>query len=311
MKRIAVIGAAAVGDYIFQADHLPEKGEIIQVETVGGYQLVPGGCAPNIAAGMKALGKIEPTLYYPVGDDPETEEIIRGWTEKGLHTKLTVVPGEASGRAFLVMQPDGSTICLSLLGASKAARVTNGKIPEEWVLITPVLCDYTETWLEMAVLSGKTIAVSGIGTDGILSHARQIRYIFVNRHESEQLCRAAGVPGLKELSERYWMLTLFVTDGTAGSRVYRNGSFETIPAVRADAFVDSTGAGDAYTGGTLSALMMGIDEVTAAYYGAACASYVVEAAGGQTGLPAWDMLEARLAVQFPEMRSIIDREGEA
>ena len=30
MEQITVVGAAAIGDYIFKVDHLPKKGEIVQ-----------------------------------------------------------------------------------------------------------------------------------------------------------------------------------------------------------------------------------------------------------------------------------------
>ena len=32
MEQITVVGAAAIGDYIFKVDHLPEKGEIVHIK---------------------------------------------------------------------------------------------------------------------------------------------------------------------------------------------------------------------------------------------------------------------------------------
>ena len=58
-KRISVVGGAAIGDYIFHVDHLPEKGEIVLINQPP-RPLVAGGCAPNIAAGIAALDRLTP-----------------------------------------------------------------------------------------------------------------------------------------------------------------------------------------------------------------------------------------------------------
>ena len=83
MEQITVAGAAAIGDYIFKVDHLPEKGEIVQIKD-SDFMFVPGGCAPNIAAGIASLGKAAPVLCYPVGKDSEGIEMEEHWKRKGI-----------------------------------------------------------------------------------------------------------------------------------------------------------------------------------------------------------------------------------
>lgn len=303
MRRIAVVGAAAVGDYIFRLNRLPEKGEIVRLDPGEPDKLIPGGCAPNIAAGLQSLGKIQPVLYYPVGRDLEALGIQAVWDEAGFRRHLTVVEDTPSGRAWMYMQPDGTTMCFSMLGAAGAAVPAPEEIQEEWVVIAPLFNDFTRTYLEQAVRQGKRVTLTGIGDGEILPYLDRIDNLILNRCEANALCAAAGCEGEQALSRRYARLTIYVTCGSEGSVLCRSGRRTAIPPVHADRLVDFTGAGDAYTSGVLSALAWGADAEDAAYWGAANASFVLQNFGGLTGMPAWADLEARLKKQFPQRKA--------
>ena len=299
MQRIAVIGAAAVGDYIFRLDRLPEKGEIVRLDPGEPDRLIPGGCAPNIAAGLQSLGKISPTLYYPVGEDLKKLGIQAVWDETGIRQHLTVVKGEPSGRAWMYMQPDGTTMCFSMLGAAGTANPPAEEIEEDWVVVAPLFNAFTRAYLEQAIRQKKRITLTGIGDGQILPYLDQVDNLILNRCEAAALSAAAGC-GEQALSRQYAGLTMFVTYGSQGSALYRSGWRTAIPAVQAERLVDFTGAGDAYTSGVLSALAAGAGVEEAACFGAANASFVLQNFGGLTGMPAWGDLEARLKKQVPQ-----------
>lgn len=73
-----------------------------------------------------------------------------------------------------------------------------------------------------------------------------------------------------------------------------------MPAIPAESAVDVTGAGDAFTAGVVYGLMNGYDPVDAAYIGACCASFAVEAKGAQTSLARRDDIQKRLGRFAPE-----------
>ena len=295
-KRITVVGAAAVGDYIFHVDHLPEMGEIVRVTTEP-QPLVLGGCAPNISAGMAALGQIEPILHYPVGDDAETQEVLKEWDSRGINCKLTVVPGCVSGRSWMFMQDDGTTMCFAYPGAAGEAAAGNCEM-EEWILVAPVLNQFTKAYLDAAVKDGKKIAVTGIGSRELVPYLEKLCVLVINRLECASLCAGAGCGSAQELSCLYPDLFLYVTNGSKGSSLYRGGQEDVIPTVQATRLVDFTGAGDSYTAGVMSSLLAGYDPVDAGWLGAAVASYVVAEFGGMDKFPTWDMLFQCLEEQF-------------
>jgi ribokinase len=75
-----------------------------------------------------------------------------------------------------------------------------------------------------------------------------------------------------------------VTAGASGSWVAERGELHHVPARAADV-VDTTGAGDAFTGALAVALALGHDLVEAAQRGAVVAAYAVGRPGAQASFP--------------------------
>ena len=296
-KRISVVGGAAIGDYIVHGDHRPEKGEIVLIDQEP-RPLVAGGCAPNIAAGIAALGQLTPVLCYPVGDDPDTAVMRRKWEQRGIECRLSEVHGKDSGRSWMFMQSDGTTMCFGYPGAADLAEPDTSSL-EDWVVVAPVLNRFTTAYLEAAIAAGLHVAVTGIGAPPLLDYLRNIDVLIINRCECAALCAAGNYLDAVALSAAYPELLLYVTSGSKGSVLYRCGGETPIPTVTADRLTDFTGAGDSYTSGLLSALLSGYDPVDAGWIGAANASFVVEQFGGQDiSFPTWDMIFQRLEDQF-------------
>jgi hypothetical protein len=84
---------------------------------------------------------------------------------------------------------------------------------------------------------------------------------------------------------------LAITDGSRGARVHADGAWRHISACPANE-LDPTGAGDAFAAGFLVALDEGADPWTAARFGAATASFVVEAVG--PAVPSRPAVEERM-----------------
>jgi len=302
MPHITVAGSAAVWDYIFPVDRLPEKGDIVSI-TRDSDEAYPGGCAPNIAAGVAALSGYRPNLYYPVGCEFQESGLKDVWAEKGIDcSELKYRSDVKSGYAWMFMQPDGSTMCFSYAGAAKGTVPASLERLGEWVVVTPMLNEFTLTILkEIAGNKSKKLILTGICSEGIIEFLESAYAVIINIHEAKILADLKGYSSIDELADSMGETILYITHGGNGSRVYYQGESTPIPIVQADKVLDFTGAGDAYTSGVVSGLVRGLTPVEAAYIGATNSSFVVEDFGGQSNLPSLELLKERLASYAPEI----------
>lgn len=89
---------------------------------------------------------------------------------------------------------------------------------------------------------------------------------------------AAGAAALRELGVRF----AIVTDGPRGAWVDHDDFVGHVPAIRVDT-IDTTGAGDAFTGGVLTGIIHGLDAEAAARLGAATGALATTTMGTFAG----------------------------
>ena len=82
----------------------------------------------------------------------------------------------------------------------------------------------------------------------------------------------------KIISDENPAVKLIITAGADGSYIYENGNMTIIPCIKEKEIVSTAGAGDAYLGGTVAALIRGADFKSAAEYGAVAARFAVMSA---------------------------------
>lgn len=306
---VCVVGAAAVWDYLLSVEALPDKGGHAKV-TDGCPEAFLGGCAPNIAVGLHRLGVNRVRLYYPVGGDAAYQGVPRRWENAGIDCSGVVVKQDAqSGKAWIFAQSDGCTMCFSHAGAADEI------IPEEignlaqWVVIAPVLNQFTRPFLEEAIQQSRRVIMTGICSEEILLYLNGLLALIVNQHEAEVLCGSIGAGSIEEMAGFLSPTVLYVTNGKLGSTVYHQGRVCEIPVIPAEAAVDVTGAGDAFTAGVVYGLMNGYDPADAAYIGACCSSFVIEVKGAQTNLAPFSDIQKRLDRYAPDVMERINRNG--
>ena len=113
--------------------------------------------------------------------------------------------------------------------------------------------------------------------------------LFCNNFEAESLKAYAGVDDIMDVD----VDMVLCTRGSEGSVARVDGEVLEIPVVKADKVVDATGAGDSYRAGYYAALYRGHSVHEALVIGSSVASFVVEATGALTNIPAWDDVMAR------------------
>ena len=93
---------------------------------------------------------------------------------------------------------------------------------------------------------------------------------------------------------------IVVTHGADGSSIHQTSSTEQLPACPPKKVVDPTGAGDAFAGGFAHHILDQRDPVQAARTGSVVASFVIEAAGCQSGIPTANQVMRRGEDVYPK-----------
>lgn len=121
------------------------------------------------------------------------------------------------------------------------------------------------------------------GRRGFAALVRALDWVFVNEREA---CHYAGVASLPMAYRRWPVLArrTIVKRGARGAVALVDGGALRVPAPRVRV-VDTTGAGDAFDGGFLAALVAGEPLEGCLRAGIRLASRSVRAAGGLDGLP--------------------------
>lgn len=83
------------------------------------------------------------------------------------------------------------------------------------------------------------------------------------------------------------------TLGEKGSIAKIDGKLYEVPVIKANKFVDATGAGDAYRAGFYAGLYHGYSAVDSLVIASSVSSFVVEKVGALTNTPTWDQVIER------------------
>jgi adenosine kinase len=119
--------------------------------------------------------------------------------------------------------------------------------------------------------------------------------VIVNDYELELLRQKTGLSEADILVEAG---ALIVTRGEHGSSVITRGSRVDVAAATPHRIVDPTGVGDAYRGGLLKGLAVGLPYEVSAQIGSVAATYALEHLGGQSHSYTWADFRKRYDTHF-------------
>ncbi len=293
---IVGIGVCTV-DHLVTVPRMPHRNENMQALN---YARQPGGLASIALIAAARLGA-RAKVIARIGDD-ENGEYIRGvlagegvdvsqlLVELGSESHVSVIlVDEASGdRSIITRPPTGSAI--------SPAEISREGIVAARVLFVDNISDATMQAASWAREAGMTV---------VLDPARPYA-------EIKPLLAYVDVPIVPEAWARAWMpdkgpaavaarlreegaSIAIVTLGERGSVVcWEHGTVE-IPAFAVDV-ADTTGAGDAYHGAFMYALLQDWDVPRMARFASAVGSMNCRAMGGRAALPTRNEVEEFLAV---------------
>ncbi|WP_052850244.1 ribokinase [Streptomyces avicenniae] len=283
---IAVLGSCNM-DLVAYVPTAPRRGETV---TGTAFRTVPGGKGMNQAiAAARAGGAVR--MVGAVGDDGFGAGLRAALTGAGVDAAgLRTVPG-ASGTAHIVVDDDGGNAIVVVPGANASVTALT---PADEALIAgaDTLLLQLELPLEGVLSGARAARAHGVRT--VLTPAparplpdellRLVDLLVPNEHEAETL---TGHADPRRAAEALLALVpeVVVTLGEAGSLYAARGAAPvTVPAVPVRA-VDSTAAGDTFTGALAVASGEGRPMPDALAWAAAAAALSVGRAGASSSMP--------------------------
>ncbi len=287
----------------FLPDHMDRISLSFLVDTMDKRR---GGCAPNIAYTLALLGE-RPLLMATAGEDFGE---YRTWLESaGVDTSLVKqVSGKFTASFFCSTDQHNNQIASFYTGAMADAGELSFRAVRDCgiAIISPndpgAMVQYAE---ECRALGIRYIFDPGqqcarMSGDELRAGALGATIVICNDYEFELLRQKSGL-GEDEILMRSEVL--IVTRGEHGSSVIARDGRTDVPAVATRRVVDPTGVGDAFRGGLMKGIALGLPYAACAQIGSVAATYALEHLGGQSHAYSWDEFRQRYEEQFGHLQS--------
>lgn len=307
--RIVVVGSLNA-DLTIYCERLPKPGETVHGN---GFAVNPGGKSANQAVAVGRLGG-HVSLVGAVGEDPNGDMLLASVAGAGVDVGHVRTSGEPTGVAVIAVDAGGENNIIISAGA-------NGTLsPADVAAASDVLDSAAVVSLCLEVSMETVQAAAQAGHDAgakvllNLSPYAEIPaaladltdVLLVNAHEAA-LFLGSGVPmpgadaaesDWDEVRERFadrGIPQVLVTLGSKGSVVLDSveSSVTLVPPTTVSA-VDTTGAGDAFTGAVAVRLAAGDSLADAAAFASVAAALATTRKGTQAAYPEAADVERRL-----------------
>lgn len=275
-------------DHVYQMEHIVRPGETL---SSGGYQVFPGGKGLNQTVALRRAG-LDTWFAGRVG--PEGGMLRTILEECGVHTEHLEAVSTPTGHAIIQVDKNGQNCILLYGGANQAMdemqirRVLDAFGPGD-VLVCQNEINNMELLTRLACEKGMRLALnpSPINermTEAIIARAA---WLYVNEVEAAALSGvettdpAVAAPALLRLNPRAeWIMTL----GSEGACSITAEGILRQPCYRVRA-VDTTAAGDTFTGYHLAAELSGASRQDALARAALAAGLAVSRPGASSSIP--------------------------
>lgn len=290
MKNILVVGSLNM-DYVTNVDTVPKAGETV---FANGFVMNPGGKGANQAYAIGKLnGKV--AMIGSVGRDTSGSALIENLKSVGVNVSGIEYAETTTGAASIIVEKDGQNRIMVNKGAN--SFVDRAMIDRHMDLLK--WCDFLVMQLEIPLDTVEYAAAKAkeLGKTVIIDPApapqKQIDEILKNadfiKPNSIEAMELAGCHHSVEEAVETLLLKgvgqVIVTLGGKGSRLCKKGTqdklFDSIPTN----VVDTTAAGDCFTGAFTVALSMGKDVDEAIKFATKAASISVSRTGAQMSMP--------------------------
>lgn len=270
----------------FKSHILPDKLHVLNVSF-----LVPemrrefGGCATNIAYGLKLLGENGIAMATAGHDFGPYREHLRKLGIPLDHIK--VIEDSFTAQAFINTDLDNNQITAFHPGAMQFAhqnKVSDVQVPVGLGIVSP---DGRQAMIEHAAqfaaakipfIFDPGQGLPMFGGEELKTFIGQARWVAVNDYEWGMLQQKTG---LSEADIAAQVEALIITKGHEGSEIHVGRKTLKIPCVKPTTVVDPTGCGDAYRAGLIHGLLEGLDWESIGRTASLMGAYKIESLGPQ------------------------------
>jgi len=293
-KPIVILGVF-VADTAYRAVRQPKLGETILGND---FKLGPGGKGSNQSVAAARLGA-DIAFVTRLGNDAFADLAKKTWEDAGVTPVVTFDPESYTGAAYIfVEEATGNNAIIISPGAAAKIAIADIEANADLIRSASVFVTQLEQPLPAAVRALEIARQAGVTT--ILNPAPAASlddriftlcdYLTPNETETEELtgmpvtsieeARAAGDALLKK-----GVGGAVITLGERGVLYHDGKTSEVVPAFKAGAVVETTGAGDAFNGGFATGLAEGMPPLEAVRFGCAVAGISVTRPGTAPSMP--------------------------
>ena len=273
-----------------------------------------GGDAVNEAVALRRLG-FSTAVLAGIGDDPAGKLLLQMLRDEEVETGLiSVLPAPfATPVANIFVSEDGSRSSVS----SGAARL-EGYVPSQELFSGAKIVtlaslfraplDDPDSVLQLVIAASmagaKIFADTKLPTfretsldeiSGILSF---VDCIFPNEKEAAYYTGETEHEAMADAFLARGVSRVVIKLGADGCLIAHRGGQQLIPACPQTQCIDTTGAGDNFAAGFLSALLDGLSFADCARYANACAAVSVESVGAATGVRDAEQVQSRFRAAY-------------
>lgn len=280
-------------DLVYQMDHLIRGGETF---AAGRLDKFPGGKGLNQSV---ALARAGAQVYHAGNIGTDGELLTATLADAGVHTEFLRVLDMPSGHAVIQVDRSGENAIILFGGANVC--VTPEQIDAVLSNFTPG--DYLVLQNEINLVGRIMEKASAIGMKIVLNPSPmddkikelpldKVDIFLLNEIEGGQITGESEPDRiLDSLRERFPRAQVVLTLGGAGS-VYMGGGQRIRQAIYKVDAVDTTAAGDTFTGFFISALLRGFQPAQALDVAARASAIAVSRPGAAPSIPTWDEVQS-------------------
>jgi ribokinase len=288
--KIVVVGSINM-DLVAQANHLPQPGETV----IGSqYQYCPGGKGANQAVAAARLGT-EVTLIGQVGEDEAGTQLLAGLERDQINIHAVArTSSYGSGLAVVTVDPKGENTIVVIPGANQGVDQAHvHKASQSFAGANVVLLQ-----LEIPMSGVIEAAKQGhqVGAKVMLNPSpmqslppellTDVDVLVLNQHESQAITGYSEPDASANALLKQGFETIVITVGSNGAWVADQVMAHPmhVPGIQVKA-VDSTGAGDAFTGALAVAFAERQELSAAIHFANRAGAYAATVLGAQPSLP--------------------------
>lgn len=305
-RAVVVVGSSNL-DLVVEVPRIPQPGETV-LGTPITYRSGGKGANQAIAA-LKAGAEV--TFFTALGDDDFARRLRESHVQAGLDTAYELVlPNTSSGSAMIVVDAAAENTITVSPGANSALLPQTVEAS-----VRAALADAGVVIMQLEIPLETVEFVAGLARE--LGVAVQVNASPLGLADESNLPRIVALtdvlvvnetearsinPGAEDVEQtvrgllRHGPRIVVATLGSAGALIGQNGSVTKIPAFPVDA-VDTTGAGDAFSGALACELAGGASIEQAVRFASAAGALATTAFGAQGATPTREVIERFLSRQ--------------